>query len=94
MQVKVHDHCFSENFAGLYQQGRVHAIADIYQVNFKDCYVEILRQFQVQANVVVPLLQGNQLWGLLVHQLALRLRHSRTSWAVRSALSITASDFA
>jgi hypothetical protein len=48
----------------------------------------------VQANVVVPLLQGNQLWGLLVHQLALRLRHSRTSWAVRSALSITASDFA
>ncbi len=69
LQVKVHDYCFSENFVSLYQQGRVHAIADIYQTDFKECYVEILKQFQVRSNVVAPLLQGDQLWGLLcIHQ--------------------------
>lgn len=66
---KVYDHCFSENFAPLYQQGRVNAIADIYQKEFKDCYVEVLAQFQVRANVVAPLLKEGQLWGLLcAHQ--------------------------
>ena len=66
---KVYDHCFSEDFAPLYAQGRVNAIADIYQQEFKDCYISILEQFQVRANVVAPLLQEGELWGLLcIHQ--------------------------
>ncbi|AFY57479.1 histidine kinase with GAF domain [Rivularia sp. PCC 7116] len=66
---KVYDHCFSENFAPLYQQGRVNAIADIYQQESKDCYIKILEQFQVRANVVAPLLKEGELWGLLcIHQ--------------------------
>ncbi len=66
---KLYDHCFSENFAPLYQQGRVNAIADIYQQEFKDCYIKILEQFQVRANVVAPLLKEGELWGLLcIHQ--------------------------
>lgn len=66
---KVYDHCFSEEFAPLYQQGRVNAIADIYREEFKDCYVQILEQFQVRANVVAPLLKAGELWGLLcIHQ--------------------------
>ncbi|MEM9926736.1 MAG: GAF domain-containing protein, partial [Cyanobacteria bacterium P01_D01_bin.50] len=66
---KVYDHCFSENFAPLYRTGRVNAIADIHQEKFKDCYVEILQQFQVRANVVAPLLKEGELWGLLcIHQ--------------------------
>ena len=67
--IKVYDHCFSENFAPLYVQGRVNAIADIYQQKFADCYISILEQFQVRANVVAPLLQNGELWGLLcIHQ--------------------------
>jgi len=67
--IKVYDHCFSENFAPLYVQGRVNAIADIYQQKFADCYISILEQFQVRANVVAPLLQDGELWGLLcIHQ--------------------------
>jgi GAF domain-containing protein len=66
---KVYDHCFSEKFAPLYQQGRVNAIADIHQEEFKHCYLKILEQFQVRANVVAPLLKEGELWGLLcIHQ--------------------------
>lgn len=66
---KVQDECFSLQFAELYKQGRINVITDIYQSNFSQCFVEILSQFQIRANVAVPLLQGNQLWGLLcVHQ--------------------------
>ncbi|MDY6898999.1 MAG: GAF domain-containing protein, partial [Cyanobacteriota bacterium] len=66
---KVYDHCFSEKFAPLYQQGRVNAISDIHQEEFKHCYLKILEQFQVRANVVAPLLKEGELWGLLcIHQ--------------------------
>ncbi|WP_339381820.1 GAF domain-containing sensor histidine kinase [Dendronalium phyllosphericum] len=66
---KVYDHCFSEHFAPLYAQGRVNAIADIYQEKFQACYVQILERFQVRANMVAPLLKKGELWGLLcIHQ--------------------------
>ena len=69
MAIKIYDHCFSEKFAPLYQQGRVNAIADIHQEEFKHCYLEILEKFQVRANVVAPLLKKGELWGLLcIHQ--------------------------
>ncbi|MBE8969432.1 GAF domain-containing protein [Nostocales cyanobacterium LEGE 12452] len=66
---KVYDYCFGENFAHLYAQGRVNAIADIYQAKFPGCYVQILEKFQVRANMVAPLLKKGELWGLLcIHQ--------------------------
>lgn len=69
MAEKVYDYCFSENFAPLYAQGRVNAIADIYQEKFPGCYVQILEKFQVRANMIAPLLKKGELWGLLcIHQ--------------------------
>ncbi|MBN3923394.1 GAF domain-containing protein [Nostoc sp. NMS4] len=66
---KVYDYCFGENFAPLYAQGRVNAIADIHQGKFPGCYVQILEKFQVRANMVAPLLKKGELWGLLcIHQ--------------------------
>jgi len=66
---KVHDHCFGDQFAIHYQQGRVQAVADIYDAGLSDCHIQILARFQVRANLVVPLLQGHNLWGLLcIHQ--------------------------
>jgi methyl-accepting chemotaxis protein PixJ len=64
LAVKVTDHCFSEGFAEQYRQGRVFAISDIYQAGLQACYIEVLAQFQVRANLVVPLLKGEELWGL------------------------------
>ncbi|MBD2507645.1 GAF domain-containing protein [Nostoc muscorum FACHB-395] len=69
LAAKLRDHCFSEEFAELYQQGRIKAMADIYQVNASDCYIQILEKFQVRANITAPLIKGKDLWGLLcIHQ--------------------------
>lgn len=66
---KVHDHCFGQQYAAHYAQGRIQAVADIYNAQLSDCHIEILAQFQVRANLIVPLLIGNELWGLLcIHQ--------------------------
>lgn len=69
MAQKVHDDCFGDRFAIHYQQGRVQAVADIYEAGLSDCHAQILARFQIRANLVVPLLQGEKLWGLLcIHQ--------------------------
>ncbi len=69
LATKVYDHCFGERFAPLYHQGRVQAIADIDDAGLSDCHREILGRFQVRANLVVPLLKEQTLWGLLcIHQ--------------------------
>jgi hypothetical protein len=66
---KIHDHCFGEQYADSYQKGRIQAIADIHHASLQDCHIQLLEQFQVRANLVVPLIQGDSLWGLLcVHQ--------------------------
>jgi methyl-accepting chemotaxis protein PixJ len=69
LMVKVDDHCFGEKHAENYRKGRIWAISDIYKANLADCYISILSRFQVRANLVVPLMQGSELWGLLcIHQ--------------------------
>lgn len=69
MAQKIHDDCFGDRFAIDYQQGRVQAVADIYNAGLSECHIKVLSQFQVRANLVVPLLQGDHLWGLLcIHQ--------------------------
>ncbi|MDQ2097665.1 MAG: PAS domain S-box protein [Tychonema bourrellyi B0820] len=66
---KVHDHCFGEQFAANYEKGYVQAVTDIYKAGLSPCHLSILKRFQIQANLVVPLLQGKHLWGLLcIHQ--------------------------
>jgi light-regulated signal transduction histidine kinase (bacteriophytochrome) len=66
---KIHDHCFGDQFAVHYQAGRVQNVPDIHNAGLSDCHIKILAQFQVIANLVVPLIQGNHLWGLLcIHQ--------------------------
>jgi light-regulated signal transduction histidine kinase (bacteriophytochrome) len=69
MAHKIHDHCFGEQFAARYQQGHMQVVKDIHNAGLSDCHIEILSQFQVRANLAVPLLQGQNLWGLLcIHQ--------------------------
>lgn len=69
LAAKVHDYCFGEQYAVHYAKGQIQAVADIYNANLSDCHIEILSQFQVRANLIVPLLKGSELWGLLcIHQ--------------------------
>lgn len=69
LEAKVKDHCFGENYAHLYSQGRINALSDIHAAGLKDCYVAVLEQFQIQASLTAPIIKDNQLWGLLcIHQ--------------------------
>ncbi|MEL7333288.1 MAG: GAF domain-containing protein, partial [Cyanobacteria bacterium J06560_2] len=68
-EIEVEDHCFSDRMAEAYRLGRVSTISDIYEQGISECYIDVLAQFQVRANLVVPLLKDNQLWGLFcIHQ--------------------------
>ncbi|MBE9129540.1 MULTISPECIES: GAF domain-containing protein [unclassified Coleofasciculus] len=66
--VTINDRYFAEDYIHLYQQGRVQAVEDIYTAGLTPCHIELLVQFQVRANLVVPIVQEEKLWGLLVAQ--------------------------
>ncbi|MEG4801567.1 PAS domain S-box protein [Microcoleus sp. ARI1-B5] len=64
--ISINDSCFKDSYAFAYQQGRTVAVDDIYQAGLSQCHINLLSQFQVRANLVVPILQGEKLWGLLI----------------------------
>jgi PAS domain S-box-containing protein len=62
----LYDPCFAQNYRSLYQQGRVRAIDDLTHATLQPCHLELLEQFQVKATLIVPIVQNNALWGLLI----------------------------
>ncbi|MBD2436940.1 GAF domain-containing protein [Nostoc sp. FACHB-110] len=71
MSLKIRDTCFKQKYVAFHRQGRVHVITDIHHSGLNLCYLKMLERLQVQANLVVPLVKGNELWGLLcIHQCA------------------------
>ncbi|MEH1940046.1 MAG: GAF domain-containing protein [Nostoc sp.] len=60
------DDCFNNEYAALYLAGRVRAIADIELEPIQPCHRDFLRNLQVRANLVVPIVIPRGLWGLLV----------------------------
>jgi PAS domain S-box-containing protein len=73
---EIEDTCFKEGAGIDYLQGKKRAIANVDDAGLTDCHLQLLKQFEVRANLVVPiLLMGDSkttpehLWGLLVvHQ--------------------------
>ncbi|MBD2461820.1 PAS domain S-box protein [Oscillatoria sp. FACHB-1407] len=71
----IFDPCFTKHIDH-YRQGRIKAISNIATAETQPCHIEFLQQFEVKANLVVPILQIDHhesseatLWGLLiVHQ--------------------------
>ncbi|AFY42677.1 GAF domain-containing protein [Nostoc sp. PCC 7107] len=67
--LKIQDTCFKQKYIALHRQGRVHVITDVHNSGLNPCYLNMLEKLQVEANLVVPLAKGNELWGLLcIHQ--------------------------
>ncbi|MBE8997223.1 GAF domain-containing protein [Nostoc sp. LEGE 12447] len=60
------DDCFNNEYAALYLAGRVKAIADIELEPIQPCHRDFLRNLQVRANLVIPIVIPRGLWGLLV----------------------------
>ena len=60
------DECFNGEYAALYQTGRISAVEDIETSAIAECHRDFLRELQVTANLVVPVLPPQGLWGLLI----------------------------
>lgn len=65
LHLVLEDPCFSDHHIVQYQLGKVHSITDVKTSKMPECHLEILRSWQVQANLVLPIIQGDQLWGLM-----------------------------
>ncbi|QLE41905.1 PAS domain S-box protein [Nostoc sp. C052] len=69
------DTCFQQGAGSDYRQGKKRAIDDIYQAGLTSCHLQLLEQFEVKANLVVPILVKEQLWGLLIAHQCTASRH-------------------
>ena len=78
------DQCFNGEYAKLYEEGRVRAIPDIESEPIQPCHRDLLRQLQVKANLVVPILTERGLWGLLVAHNC----HSTYTWSTDEITSM------
>jgi PAS domain S-box-containing protein len=65
LAIRIHDHCFGEDYAKSYTEGHFQVINDVLQSNLQECHKAVLSQFQIRANLVIPILCGQKLWGLL-----------------------------
>jgi PAS domain S-box-containing protein len=66
LATKIYDPCLVEGYIEQYRQGLVTSKTDISDGSIDPCHLELLAQFQVRANLVVPILHEDQFWGLLI----------------------------
>ncbi len=60
---------FDDKYKNQRLEEGIYFIDDISQAQVEDCYQDMLRDFEVKANLVVPLFDGDNLWGLVcIHQ--------------------------
>ena len=78
---RVNDTCFKQDNPEIYRQGYVRVVPDISTAKISDCHRQMLIRLQTQAKIVVPLLCGDELWGLLN---ASESQHARSSATGRS----------
>ena len=62
----IHDPALGQSYAELYQQGGIIHNEDIRISDLLPQHIEFLTKLQVVANLVVPIIWGEQLWGLII----------------------------
>jgi PAS domain S-box-containing protein len=71
-----------------YIQGRICAISDVEQADLPLCLVKLVQQFAVKAKLIVPIIQDQQLWGLLItHQCSQTRQWQQTEIDLLSAIA-------
>ncbi len=69
LQFTMDDHYFCATFTQACRQGSFVAFHDIYNSDLSDYHINLLTELQIKANLAVPLLNGNTLWGIIcIHQ--------------------------
>lgn len=64
----IQDECFTQDYIQPYLNGRIQAMDNVFEANLSPCHLDLLLSIQVQANLVVPIIFHNNLWGLLAAQ--------------------------
>ena len=62
----IKDPCFTQKHIEKYRQGIVQAIDNVETANLAKCYAKVLTSFGVKANLVVPIVASEKVWGLLI----------------------------
>ena len=65
LSLQIYDPCIGEEYVEPFKQGLVTVKSDIYNSGISPCHIEFLENLQVRANLVVPILLDDNLWGLL-----------------------------
>ena len=65
---RIQDSCLQAKASTLYSSEEPIVVNDIYAAGYTPCHIRLLEQYQVKANLVVPILVQGQLWGLLIGQ--------------------------
>jgi PAS domain S-box-containing protein len=60
------DPCFSGKHPEHYGQGCIQVVEDIYAAGLHPYHIDFLASLQIRANVVVPIFQEQDMWGLLI----------------------------
>ena len=62
----LHDPCFVDHHLERFKQGEIHVVHDLTKAHLAECYSNVLKKFGVKANLVVPIVANDELWGLLI----------------------------
>ncbi|HEY9644025.1 MAG TPA: EAL domain-containing protein [Coleofasciculaceae cyanobacterium] len=60
-----YDPCFDPVWLESHRQGSIRVVPDIDTFEMSDCYRQLLRNLQIRAKILVPIIQGDTLWGWL-----------------------------
>ena len=71
----IYDPCFETRYLEKYRDGKVRALDNIYEAELTSCYLEQLETLDVRANLVTPIINEGELFGLLVAHQCSEFRH-------------------
>ncbi|BAY20473.1 GAF sensor signal transduction histidine kinase [Calothrix sp. NIES-2100] len=88
LAVKMQDYCFGDQFAPQYRQGQMQVISDVNSIDSKVPHLDVIERFQVKAEIIVPLMEGDELWGLLcIHQCTHARNWEQAEWEFASQVA-------
>lgn len=63
---RIEDACIPSDLIAAYRRGRVKATNNVYQSGFHPEHIELMKRLDIKANLVTPIIQSGNLFGILV----------------------------
>ncbi|BAY24520.1 multi-sensor hybrid histidine kinase [Calothrix sp. NIES-2100] len=62
---RIYDSCYAPDCATGDRKEQTRVVCDIYTTPMSDCHRQLLETLQTRAKILMPIIEGNNLWGLL-----------------------------